>query len=198
MRGAGGLRRPPGHGALDPDAGPVHDDAPRGEYRCPEHQRQHDPEGEASIGVGGMDGGTRGRSGVSHGIIRVDDLAVLQWASSVVFSTSSLTNTVPGGHPRYRAVRQRLVVVPVTERTRTLRLRPTAVTGEFQFRQIEAGNAYTCGVTTADRAYCWGYGGYGQLGDGTTASARLQPRAVAGSRRFDHVNAGWTTPAASL
>jgi alpha-tubulin suppressor-like RCC1 family protein len=75
--------------------------------------------------------------------------------------------------------------------TRRPRLRPTAVTGGLRVSQIEAGNAYTCGVTTSHKAYCWGSGGLGQLGDGTTVFFRLQPRAVAGNRRFDQVNAGW-------
>ena len=68
--------------------------------------------------------------------------------------------------------------------------RPAAVAGGLRFRQIDAGGSHTCGVTTADRAYCWGYGGQGQLGDGTTPGTRRRPVPVAGTRRFDHVNAG--------
>jgi alpha-tubulin suppressor-like RCC1 family protein len=68
--------------------------------------------------------------------------------------------------------------------------RPTAVVGGLRFRQIDAGGSHTCGVTTADRAYCWGFGGLGQLGDGTTPGTRRRPAAIAGTRRFDHVNAG--------
>ena len=45
-------------------------------------------------------------------------------------------------------------------------------------------------MATSDLAYCWGFGGSGQLGDGSTQQARLTPRAVSGSRRFDHVQAG--------
>jgi alpha-tubulin suppressor-like RCC1 family protein len=70
------------------------------------------------------------------------------------------------------------------------RLQPTAVAGGLRFRQIEAGYNHTCGVTTADRAFCWGYGGAGNLGDGTTPLSRPTPSAVAGERRFNHVNAG--------
>jgi alpha-tubulin suppressor-like RCC1 family protein len=69
-------------------------------------------------------------------------------------------------------------------------LRPSAVAGGLLFRQIDAGYAQTCALTTGDRAYCWGFGGLGQLGDGTTHSARLTPRAVAGTLRFDHLRAG--------
>jgi alpha-tubulin suppressor-like RCC1 family protein len=76
--------------------------------------------------------------------------------------------------------------------TRTGRIRPAAVTGGLLFRQIDAGTAHTCAVSAADyRAYCWGYDGFGQLGDGTAGvNARPRPTAVAGTRRFDHVSAG--------
>jgi hypothetical protein len=35
---------------------------------------------------------------------------------------------------------------------------PTLVAGGLSFRQISAGQYHTCGVTTANRAYCWGAG----------------------------------------
>jgi alpha-tubulin suppressor-like RCC1 family protein len=56
------------------------------------------------------------------------------------------------------------------------------------FRQVSAGEYHTCGVTTDNRAYCWGANG-GTLGDGTTID-RLQPAAVLGEFRFRHVSAG--------
>ena len=54
---------------------------------------------------------------------------------------------------------------------------PTLVRGGLSFRQISAGTYHTCGVTTANRAYCWGLGGH--VGDGTNMS-RLRPAPVAG------------------
>jgi alpha-tubulin suppressor-like RCC1 family protein len=68
--------------------------------------------------------------------------------------------------------------------------RPVPVLGGLLFRQIDAGVAHTCAVTaTDDRAYCWGINFSGELGDGTT-TRHFTPVAVAGTRRFDHVNAG--------
>ncbi|MEO8107319.1 MAG: RCC1 repeat-containing protein [Actinomycetes bacterium] len=43
---------------------------------------------------------------------------------------------------------------------------------------ISAGDATTCAVSSAGRAYCWGDGGSGQIGDGTTSSRNVVPRAV--------------------
>jgi alpha-tubulin suppressor-like RCC1 family protein len=57
------------------------------------------------------------------------------------------------------------------------------------FVQVSAGITHTCGVTAADRAYCWGGNSEGQLGDGTTTDRR-KPRAVAGGLRFRFVSAG--------
>jgi alpha-tubulin suppressor-like RCC1 family protein len=70
-------------------------------------------------------------------------------------------------------------------------LTPAAVLGGLPFRQIDAGISHTCGVTAGDdRAYCWGFGKQGALGDGTGDNHR-RPAPVAGTRRFDHVNAGF-------
>jgi hypothetical protein len=43
--------------------------------------------------------------------------------------------------------------------------------------QISAGLFHSCGVTTGDRAYCWGFGG--AIGDGTF-TPRLTPVPVVG------------------
>jgi alpha-tubulin suppressor-like RCC1 family protein len=74
--------------------------------------------------------------------------------------------------------------------TSTNRLTPVPVTGGRRFRRVDATNYHTCGVSYPDnRAYCWGYNGLGELGDGTTTT-RLAPVAVAGGRQFRQVNAG--------
>ena len=46
-------------------------------------------------------------------------------------------------------------------------LTPVAVVGQLQFRQVSAGGSHTCGVTTDNRAFCWGRGGL--VGDSSNA-----------------------------
>jgi alpha-tubulin suppressor-like RCC1 family protein len=74
---------------------------------------------------------------------------------------------------------------------------PRLVAGGLRFRQVLPGGAHSgafashsCGVTTDDRAYCWGSNDRGQLGDGTTTT-RLKPVAVAGGLRFSGVSPGY-------
>jgi alpha-tubulin suppressor-like RCC1 family protein len=57
--------------------------------------------------------------------------------------------------------------------------RPSAVIGGLQFNRINVGRSYTCALTPANRAYCWGENPVGQLGDGTTTN-RVKPTAVVG------------------
>ena len=45
------------------------------------------------------------------------------------------------------------------------------------FQSISAGNSHTCALTTEGKAYCWGWNGYGQLGNNSTADSRI-PAAV--------------------
>jgi alpha-tubulin suppressor-like RCC1 family protein len=45
--------------------------------------------------------------------------------------------------------------------------RPIRVRGGLAYRQVNAGYAHTCGVTTNNVAYCWGLNHVGQLGIGT-------------------------------
>lgn len=65
--------------------------------------------------------------------------------------------------------------------------------GGLQFRQVSTNETHTCGVSQVSTggwhscgktlegvAYCWGWNGFGQLGDGTT-STRTKPVAVAGA-----------------
>jgi alpha-tubulin suppressor-like RCC1 family protein len=66
---------------------------------------------------------------------------------------------------------------------------PVAVAGTFQYLQVSAGGIHTCAVTKTNKAYCWGYGRDGEIGDGKT-NLRFTPRAVAGGLSFERVSAG--------
>src|SRR2546423_6901788 len=77
---------------------------------------------------------------------------------------------------------------PITDPT----LATTMATQTLSFYQVSAGHDHTCGVTTDNRAYCWGDNSEGQLGDGTT-TGRLTPKAVAGGLRFRQISAGFDT-----
>jgi alpha-tubulin suppressor-like RCC1 family protein len=81
--------------------------------------------------------------------------------------------------------------------------KPVAVPGGLAFRDVVAGGGgfqdeqhevsdepHACGVTTNDRAYCWGFGGEGELGNGAGTSSTT-PVAVAGGRLWQHVDAGY-------
>jgi alpha-tubulin suppressor-like RCC1 family protein len=68
----------------------------------------------------------------------------------------------------------------------------------LSFRQVSAGHEHTCGVTTDDRAYCWGVARFGKLGNGTfegpescnVFTCYTRPVAVEGGLRFLQVSAG--------
>ncbi len=66
---------------------------------------------------------------------------------------------------------------------------PVAVVGGLTFRSISAGGWHSCGVTTADVPYCWGFNGSGRLGSGTTTDTKV-PVAVSGGLTFTSVSAG--------
>jgi alpha-tubulin suppressor-like RCC1 family protein len=72
--------------------------------------------------------------------------------------------------------------------------KPAPVAGGLSFRQVSTGatqagswHAVSCGVTTDNRAYCWGDNEFGQLGDGTTTK-RLTPTPVGGDLQFSGVS----------
>ena len=60
---------------------------------------------------------------------------------------------------------------------------PVLVLGGHVFATVGVGNSFACGATTANVAYCWGTGGSGQLGSGTTGNSTV-PVAVSGGISF--------------
>ncbi len=66
---------------------------------------------------------------------------------------------------------------------------PAPVSGELAFASLSAGEAHTCGVTTAGEVYCWGRNIHGQLGDGTLPD-KAAPTPVAVGFTLAAVSAG--------
>jgi alpha-tubulin suppressor-like RCC1 family protein len=108
----------------------------------------------------------------------------------------------PEGFPRrlVRVLSMSLVAAAVGCRNETLSpsapeeidtptLATGAAAGPLVFRVVSAGDAFSCGVTTSDQAYCWGDNFTGELGDGTRTN-RTQPVAVTGGLHFKNVNVG--------
>jgi alpha-tubulin suppressor-like RCC1 family protein len=55
---------------------------------------------------------------------------------------------------------------------------------------IAVGGSHTCALTQQGRAYCWGYGGQGRLGNDSNENS-LVPAPVAGGVTFATLAAGW-------
>jgi alpha-tubulin suppressor-like RCC1 family protein len=66
---------------------------------------------------------------------------------------------------------------------------PSRVAGGHQFLRLDAGDVHVCAVAIGDRAFCWGNGRSGQIGNGR-AYLSFWPRAVAGGLYFTRVTGG--------
>jgi alpha-tubulin suppressor-like RCC1 family protein/pimeloyl-ACP methyl ester carboxylesterase len=70
---------------------------------------------------------------------------------------------------------------------------PTQVTGGHGFVAVSAGAGFTCAVTAANDAFCWGLNADGQLGVGTSdADVHSVPQRVPGSFRVVSAGIGTT------
>lgn len=66
---------------------------------------------------------------------------------------------------------------------------PKPVAGGLQFRMVSVGGGHACGVTLDDRAYCWGSGAEGVLGNSSNVPVPA-PTPVLGDLSFSVVRAG--------
>ncbi|HEX6626810.1 MAG TPA: hypothetical protein VF105_02545 [Gemmatimonadaceae bacterium] len=69
-------------------------------------------------------------------------------------------------------------------------VRPVPVATDLSFTTVRVGGAISCGLTVAGRAYCWGAGFYGALGNGSEKSS-ASPVAVAGDHVFSQISVGF-------
>jgi alpha-tubulin suppressor-like RCC1 family protein len=65
---------------------------------------------------------------------------------------------------------------------------PVAVGGGITFRSVSAGADHTCGVSTDNRAFCWGNNEWRQLGKGTVFTS--MPTLVSETLSFAKITAG--------
>ena len=63
------------------------------------------------------------------------------------------------------------------------------ISGGLVFTTISSGPSHSCGLVTDGQAYCWGFNGSGQLGDGTVTN-RLVPTAVLGGLTYSSIREG--------
>src|SRR5262245_3693809 len=48
----------------------------------------------------------------------------------------------------------------------------------MRFAAVTVGRLHTCALTTDAALYCWGFGGFGQLGDGSVSSTSTPTRVI--------------------
>jgi alpha-tubulin suppressor-like RCC1 family protein len=70
------------------------------------------------------------------------------------------------------------------------KLVPTIVAGGLSWSAVTTGYLHTCGRTTGGDAYCWGYDGYGQLGNDAPFTQQPTPVVVAGGGTWSNLSAG--------
>ncbi len=67
---------------------------------------------------------------------------------------------------------------------------PLEVDGGRSFRHVDAGEEFTCGVTTGNKIFCWGNGRNGQLGEGNRYLRYWPKIPVSGGLSFERVTSG--------
>ncbi|HEX4934823.1 MAG TPA: Ig-like domain-containing protein, partial [Gemmatimonadaceae bacterium] len=68
---------------------------------------------------------------------------------------------------------------------------PQPVVGLLPFGTYAMQFSHVCGITTSAQALCWGFGGLGNIGDGSFNASRSTPTAVSGGRKYVSIAAGY-------
>ncbi|MGI6612082.1 MAG: IPT/TIG domain-containing protein [Candidatus Nanosyncoccaceae bacterium] len=77
-----------------------------------------------------------------------------------------------------------------TDRTTPVAVAQGAIPTTTTISKVFAGGAHTCAINSQGRVYCWGNGGFGQLGNGSTAD-RTTPVAVSSTATFTALSMGY-------
>lgn len=85
------------------------------------------------------------------------------------------------------AVAGDLYLVPTIPCSRS----PVDVGSSVQFDQVTAGFGFTCALSVAYEAFCWGRNDRGQLGVDSTQASLATPTPVAGGHLFTDIDAGF-------
>ena len=124
--------------------------------------------------------------------------AVVRLQQETATGWSTVASKELSKRSRYRFVRT-FDTAPEVTRFRVLKPpSPTVVRGvsapvELRRREwvaVSAGTYYTCGLTSDDAAWCWGYDHHAQLGNGDPAGVFETPQPVAGGHRWLTIDAG--------
>ena len=67
---------------------------------------------------------------------------------------------------------------------------PVSVSSISTATSVSAGDSHTCAVLSGGTVKCWGYGGYGQLGNGSITSSQTTPVSVNSISTATSVSAG--------
>ena len=67
---------------------------------------------------------------------------------------------------------------------------PAAVVGGLQFTSLSTAGGHACGLTTGSTTYCWGWGGWGSLGNGSIVMRISDPVEVVGGQVFTTLASG--------
>jgi alpha-tubulin suppressor-like RCC1 family protein len=74
----------------------------------------------------------------------------------------------------------------------TTRNVPARSAGNLTFASVYTSRYfYTCGLTIVGSVYCWGYRGFGALGDGNVDGSGSAPVLVVGNHSFVSLSTGW-------